>query len=86
MDDPSGTNPTPPWGHVGQVPTSCQANLEVGDPLTGHNLAVTAANGITYHPQELTFFSWFYRQKPSIGVNGGYSLADTFTAPSAACT
>ena len=86
MDDPSGTNPTPKWGHVGQDPNSCQANLEVGDPLTDTNLAITAANGITYHPQELTFFSWFYRQKPSIGVNGFYSLADTFTAPSKPCT
>lgn len=86
MNDPSGKNPTPAWGHVGQDPDSCQANLEVGDPLTGHNLTVTAANGITYHPQELTFFSWFYRQKPSIGVNGFYSLADTFTAPSAPCS
>lgn len=86
MDDPSGTNPTPKWGHVGQVPNGCQANLEVGDPLTGTNLAITAANGITYHPQELTFFSWFYRQKPSIGVNGYYSLADSFTAPSKPCS
>ena len=86
MDDPSGKNPTPAWGHVGQVPNSCQSNLEVGDPLTGHNLSVAAANGIVYHPQELTFFSWFYRQKPSIGVNGYYSLAHTFTAPSAPCT
>jgi hypothetical protein len=86
MNDPSGTNPTPKWGHVGQDPNSCQANLEVGDPLTGTNLAITASNGITYHPQELTFFSWFYRQKPSIGVNGYYSLADTFTAPSKPCT
>jgi hypothetical protein len=86
MDDPSGTNPTPAWGHVGQDPNSCQANLEVGDPLTGSNIPITAANGITYHPQELTFFSWFYRQKPSIGVNGYYSLADTFTSPSKPCT
>jgi hypothetical protein len=86
MNDPSGTNPTPTWGHVGQDPNSCQSNLEVGDPLTGTNLAITASNGVTYHPQELTFFSWFYRQKPSIGVNGYYSLADTFKAPSKPCT
>lgn len=86
LNDPSGTNPTPKWGHVGQDPNSCQANLEVGDPLTDTNLAITASNGIIYHPQELTFFSWFYRQKPSIGVNGYYSLADTFTAPSKPCS
>ncbi len=86
MDDPSGSNPTPAWGHVGQDPNSCQANLEVGDPLTGTNIPVTAANKITYHPQELAFFSWFYRQKPSIGVNGFYSLAGTFRAPSKPCS
>jgi hypothetical protein len=86
LDDPSGINPTPKWGHVGQDPNSCQANLEVGDPLTDTNLAIRAANGITYHPQELTFFSWFYRQKPSIGVNGYYSLAGTFTSPSKLCS
>lgn len=86
MDDPSGANPTPAWGHVGQDPNSCQSNLEVGDPLTGHNIPITAANKITYHPQELTFFSWFYRQKPSIGVNGFYSLAGTFKSPSKPCS
>jgi hypothetical protein len=86
LNDPSGVNPTPKWGHVGQDPNSCQANLEVGDPLTDTNLAITAANGITYHPQELAFFSWFYRQQPSIGVNGFYSLAGTFTSPSKPCS
>jgi hypothetical protein len=85
MDDPTGVNPTPAWGHIGQV-TGCQGNLEVGDPLTGTNLAVKAANGVTYHPQELAFFSWFYRQKPSIGVNGFYSLAGTFKSPSKPCS
>src|SRR5215471_2901348 len=34
MDDPLGTNPTPPWGGLGQV-ADCQDNLEVGDPLSG---------------------------------------------------
>jgi hypothetical protein len=85
MDDPTGNNTTPAWGHIGQV-TGCQNNLEVGDPLTNTNIALKAANGRTYHPQELTFFSWFYRQKPSIGVNGFYSLAGTFTKPSQPCS
>ena len=51
MDDPTGGNPTPSWGHVGQV-SGCQANLEVGDPLTGTQMNVTTS-GITYHPQDL---------------------------------
>ncbi|HMD47096.1 MAG TPA: hypothetical protein VKG43_13100 [Acidimicrobiales bacterium] len=83
MDDPFGTNPTPAWGHVGQVAT-CQSNLEVGDPLTGTNVPVTIG-GVTYHPQELAFFSWFYGGSPSIGVNGWYSSNHTFSAPAALC-
>jgi hypothetical protein len=83
MDDPFGTNPTKPWGNIGQV-TGCQGNLEVGDPLSGTMLNVTAS-GFAYHPQELAFFSWFYHQKPSLGVNGWYSNADTFTTPAKKC-
>jgi hypothetical protein len=77
MNDPAGTNPTPAWGHIGQV-SGCQANLEVGDPLSGTTVVVTMPNGYHYHPQELAFFSWFYRESPSIGVNGWYSSNDTF--------
>ncbi|HVA77206.1 MAG TPA: hypothetical protein VNF27_04890 [Candidatus Binataceae bacterium] len=79
MDDPLGTNPTPAWGNIGQV-TGCQNNLEVGDPLSGTLFpGVAMPNGYTYHPQELAFFSWFYRQSPSIGVNDWYSDNHTFT-------
>ncbi len=80
MDDPLGTNPTPAWGNVGQV-QGCQNNLEVGDPLTGTLFpSVTMSNGFTYDLQELAFFSWFFRQSPSIAVNGWYSDYDTFTS------
>jgi hypothetical protein len=80
MDDPAGNNPTPLWGHIGQV-SGCQGNLEDGDPLSGTEFpALLAANGVTYHMQELAFFSWFYRQVPSIGVNGWFSDNNTFTS------
>ena len=80
MDNPLGTNPTPLWGHIGQA-TGCQNNLEVGDPLSGTAFPpVSMPNGYTYHLQELAFFSWFYRQSPSIGVNGWDSDNGTFTA------
>jgi hypothetical protein len=87
MDDPTGTNPTPAWGHTGQV-AGCQSNLEVGDPLSNNNFPpLVGANGFTYHPQELAFFSWFFRQSPSGGVNGWYSDDDTFTEDAGpACT
>jgi hypothetical protein len=84
MDDPIGNNPTPPWGNIGQV-TGCQANLEVGDPLSGTVITATGSNAYTYHLQELAFFSWFYRQSPSIGVNGWYSSNGTFKTPAGPC-
>jgi hypothetical protein len=83
-DDPLGNNPTPPWGHLGQV-DGCQANLEVGDPLTGSLFEIAMPNGFTYHPQETAFFSWFYNQVPSLGVNGLYSSGGSFTAPAELC-
>jgi hypothetical protein len=77
MDDPFGNNPTPPWGHTGQV-GACQNNLEVGDPLTGTEAPrIAMPNGFTYHLQELAFFSWFYTSR-SIGVNGWFSDNATF--------
>lgn len=84
LNDPYGNNPTKPWGHIGQVP-GCQSNLEVGDPLSGTGFTDTVG-GFTYHPQELAFFSWFYHQSPSLGVNGWYSDQGSFTTSAAACT
>ena len=79
MDDPLGTNLTPAWGNIGQA-TACQNNLEVGDPLSGTFFpSLVMSNGVTYTPQELAFFSWFYRQSPSMGVKGWYSDNGTFT-------
>ena len=86
MDDPIPTNiaSTPAWGHIGQV-GGCQTNLEVGDPLSGTEFPpLLASNGVTYHMQELAFFSWFYRQVPSIGVSGFYSDNDTFSSDAGA--
>jgi len=83
-DDPLVNNVTPRWGHVGQV-SGCQSNLEVGDPLSGHFLEVAMPNGVTYHPQELAFFSWFFGQKPSLGFDGWYSMGGTFRTPASPC-
>ena len=83
-DDPFINNATPPWGNIGQV-TGCQASLEVGDPLTGHHLEVSMPNGMTYHPQELAFFSWFFDQVPSLELEGLYSWGGTLTSPASPC-
>jgi hypothetical protein len=79
LDDPFVSNGVPKWGHIGQQ-SGCQGNLEVGDPLSGTTVPVTMPNGYTYHPQELAFFSWFFRQDPSIGLHGWYSSNGTFTS------
>lgn len=84
MTDPTGGNPTPEWGNIGQV-SGCQTNLEVGDPLSGTVLTVTMSNSYAYHVQELAFKSWFYRDTPSSGVNGWYSSNGTFKTPAASC-
>lgn len=77
MNDPFGTNETAPWGNTGQV-VGCQANLEVGDPLTGSDVApVTMPNGFTYPLQELAYFSWFYGS-PSFGTAGLFSNNGSF--------
>jgi hypothetical protein len=77
MNDPYDVNPTPAWGHTGQV-GGCQNNLEVGDPLTGTNVGpIFGKNGFTYHFQELAFYSWFYGA-PSVGIHGWFSDNGTF--------
>jgi len=83
MDDPNGSNPTKPWGHIGQV-SGCQGNLEVGDPLSG-TVKTRALNGKTYHVQELAFYSWFYHQNPSQGVNGWFSNFGKFKIDANVC-
>jgi len=84
MDDPTTVNPTPAWGNIGQV-TGCQNNLEVGDPLTGTDFPPVTLGNFTYDPQELVFFSWFYRQSPSIGAGGAFSNNGTFITSPPSC-
>jgi hypothetical protein len=82
MDDPFAGNQVPAWGPIGQV-SSCSRLLEVGDPITGHLIPVTMSNGITYHPQELAFFGWFFRVYSPFSPSPGlpwYSDNGTFTS------
>jgi hypothetical protein len=84
MDDPTGGNPTPPWGNIGQV-TGCQSNLEVGDPLSG-TVEIPSNTRTVYHVQDLAFKSWFYHDAVSTGVNGWYSLYGNFMTFAANCS
>lgn len=83
IDDPSGGNPTPPWGGIGQV-SGCQSNLEVGDPLSGTLMPAVTTNGFTYHVQELAYFSWFYGGT-SLGAGGKDSTNGTFAGAAKLC-
>ena len=90
MDDPLGTNTAPAWGNLQRVP-GCSTSLEVGNPMIGDyfsqsgNTGILMPNGITYDPQELAFFSWFYRESPSMGAGGVYSDSGTFTSTQPVC-
>ena len=77
MNDPLGSNPTPAWGHTGQV-RGCQNNLEIGDPLTGTLFPSVTLSGFIYNPQELAFFWWFYGG-PSHAAGNDFSDDGTFS-------
>jgi hypothetical protein len=88
MDDPLANNQTPAWGNSGQVFGCGDTFYEVGDPLTGLDFpAIEMANGVNYHPQELTFYSWFYNSAStaSLGAGGKFSSNRTFARPSKPC-
>lgn len=76
-------NLTPPWGHIGVYRYGCSRYFEVGDPLVGVTFDVNQ-NGFTYHPQDLAFYSWFFRTK-SIGTGGLYSFQGTFKTAARRC-
>ena len=82
VNDPYGTNPTPAWGKIGQQ-KDCQDNLEVGDPLTGTEYALTLDN-FTYHFQDLAFVGWFYDTSPQ-GTGKQYSFMGGLTTASTLC-
>lgn len=94
INDPSGVNLTPEWGNIGQVGgcmvsgashTAGQNNFEVGDPLSGnYQAAISMPNGVTYHPQEEAFFSWFFGGT-SYGSGGKYSSNGTFSGFAIPC-
>jgi hypothetical protein len=87
MDNPLGTNLTPSWGDTGDVST-CVNYLSVSDPIFGWPFSpsgVTMPNGVTYNPQQLAFFSWFYGISPSLGAGGGYSDGITLSVPAHLC-
>ena len=79
MNDPFYTNAVPKW--VDPVSGACGGGkLEVGDPTASFLYTV---NG--YHVEDMTFYSWFTRTSPSIGINGQYDMRNMLTGPAAVC-
>lgn len=85
MDNPFANNTTPSWGHVGAV-TGCTSALEVSQPVDGVYFSWQAPNGNYYHLANLAYQSWFYRQVPSIGLNGQYDMNSDLTSAAAPCS
>ncbi len=87
IHDPTGNNPTPPWGYIGQDPSFCQSNFEVADPLVGAGnwWEFYNENGISFYAlPELAFFNWFYGD-PNLAQSGNYSNNGSFTGHAKPC-
>lgn len=82
LNDPYTNNMVPNWISPIAPQYGCNSSLEVGDPLVGVVFTVT---GFTQHLQDEAFFSWFARQKPSIGIKGHYTYLATFKGLSKVC-
>ncbi|HLX57810.1 MAG TPA: hypothetical protein VKR83_12360 [Ktedonobacteraceae bacterium] len=82
LNDPLANNVVPNWISPIASQYGCNNLLEVGDPLVG---VVFTVSGFSQHMQDEAFFSWFARQKPSIGYSGRYTYLGTFTGLSRHC-
>ncbi|HET9999599.1 MAG TPA: hypothetical protein VFQ36_01815 [Ktedonobacteraceae bacterium] len=82
LNDPFTNNVVPNWISPIAPQYGCNNFLEVGDPLVGVVFTVT---GFTQHMQDEAFFSWFARQKPSVGFSGRYTYLGTFKGLSKVC-
>ena len=80
LNDPFINDVVPAWTVKSEPQYGCSHRLEVGDPLVG---VVFKVKGLHY--QDEADFSWFARQKPSLGFQGRYSYRGTFTTVSPAC-
>jgi len=64
---------------VNNYPTPCNTNLEVGDPLIGHNYTYYSNEAnFTYNLQDLTFITYF-GAPDNTSLHGWYSFQDEAT-------
>lgn len=79
LNDPFYNNTVPSW--LSPESGACGGKqLEVGDPLTEYRIR---RGGFVL--QDIAFFSWFARQKPSIGYKRRYDLAGKLSSPAQNC-
>lgn len=83
FNDPFTNNVVPNWISPIAPQYGCNNFLEVGDPLVGVVFTVTGFS--SDHLQDVAFFNWFARQKPSTAINGLYTYLGTIKAPSQKC-
>lgn len=77
MNDPLITNAVPAfaWSSSQSVgAASCETILEVGDPSPYSIPGNVMPNGLSYSVWDMVFFSWFFDQSPSTGINGQYII------------
>jgi hypothetical protein len=80
MNDPANSNTAPAWGQSG----SCSTAYEVAEPLEGYIWQIQGQDNVSYNLEEIAFFSWFYRQSPSIGAGQLYSDLGRYTTSAGA--
>jgi hypothetical protein len=83
--DPFLSNEVVPWSSPLAPQYGCTNLLETGDPVFGYGWNQPMPNGVTYHPEDEAFFSWFAHESPSRGFAGRYTYLNTFTSPAPGC-
>jgi hypothetical protein len=86
FNNPFLINSVPAWQFPG-FPGTCQADLEVGDPieaLANQTVPIRIEEGrrsFVYHPQTEALLQWFEEAVPSDAIHGAYSYPDTGALP-----
>jgi len=87
-NDPFVNNTVNPWlSPTAPAHYGCTSKLETGDPVVGYGFGVSMPNGVTYHPEDEVFYSWFARQSPSISSAGPgvYTYLNNFAGIAHGC-
>jgi hypothetical protein len=84
-DDPFVNNAINPWLTPTAPQYGCTSDLETGDPVVGYGFKITMSNGITYHPEDETHYSWFARENPSRAASGYYTYLNNFPTVAKGC-